>query len=332
MRRTLPALVAASLLLAACGDDDDAAADTAAAEETDSTEPAESAASDTEETDSTEPAESAASDSEAPDDDSVTTEAGDEPVADYPEKPDVEIPAEPPTELITTTIIEGEGPEAADGDTIVVDYVGVRSVDGVEFDASYDRQTPFPITLGAGAVIDGWEEGLQGVQAGERIQLDIPSELAYGSQERSEVIRADEDLSFVIDVRSVISTGDIEPPSDAGVEPSDGVEETTTVDIVVGEGDTLDQGDTGVIHFAVYRGDDLQLLDSSWETDPFPLTLEPEQMALTGMYEGMLGMQVGGRRAIIIPPDEGFGPGGNPELGLPADTDMVLVIDLLGLL
>jgi peptidylprolyl isomerase len=314
------------MFLAACGDDDGDTADTAAAEETDPTEPAESTGSDT--------GSDAAGDTEAAADEdvSVPTEADDEPVTDYPEKPEVEIPDEPPTELVANTLIEGEGPEAQAGDTIVVDYVGVRSSDGVEFDASYNRAAPFPITLGAGAVIDGWEQGLEGVQAGERIQLDIPSELAYGEQERSEIIGANEDLTFVIDVRSVISTGDVDPPSDADVEPSDGVEETTTEDIVVGDGDTLDQGDTGVIHFALFRGDNLQLLDSSWETDPFSLTLEPEAVALEGMYEGMLGMRVGGRRAIIIPPDEGFGPEGSPQMGLPADTDMVLVIDLLGLL
>ena len=55
-----------------------------------------------------------------------------------------------------------------------------------------------------------------------------------------------------------------------------------------------------------------------------------EAVALEGMFKGMLGMKVGGRRAIIIPPEEGFGPEGNPQFGLPADTDIVLVVDLLG--
>ncbi len=41
-------------------------------------------------------------------------------------------------------------------------------------------------------------------------------------------------------------------------------------------------------------------------------------------------MKVGGRRAIVIPPDQGFGAEGNPQLGLPADTDLVMVVDLLG--
>jgi hypothetical protein len=66
-----------------------------------------------------------------------------------PEKPDVEIPAELPTELQITTLVDGEGAEAAVGDTVTVhyvgvrsedgNYVGVRSEDGTEFDNSYDR-------------------------------------------------------------------------------------------------------------------------------------------------------------------------------------------------
>ena len=39
-------------------------------------------------------------------------------------------------------------------------------------------------------------------------------------------------------------------------------------------------------------------------------------------------MKVGGRRAIIIPPDQGFGAEGSPTIGLPADTDLVMVVDL----
>ncbi len=45
----------------------------------------------------------------------------------------------------------------------------------------------------------------------------------------------------------------------------------------------------------------------------------------------MEGMQVGDQRAITIPPDDGFGPTGNPQAGLPADTDIVFRIELVGL-
>ena len=123
-----------------------------------------------------------------------------------PPKPDVEIPAEPPTELVVTELSPGEGPEAGAGDVVTVHYVGVRSQDGTEFDNSYDRGQPFPVVLGGGGVIEGWEQGLVGAQAGSQIQLDIPSDLAYGDSPRGDVIQAGDALTFVIDVMDVSST------------------------------------------------------------------------------------------------------------------------------
>lgn len=122
-----------------------------------------------------------------------------------PEKPEVEIPEEPPTELEVTTLVEGEGPEATTGDTVTVHYVGVLSEDGTEFDNSYDRGSPFPVVLGSGGVIPGWEQGLLGVQAGERVQLDIPADLAYGETGNPPVIEPGAPLTFVIDVLDVSS-------------------------------------------------------------------------------------------------------------------------------
>ena len=188
-RRPVIAIVAAALVLAACGESGDdapvadsdgvasdgAASDGAAGATTATTAP--SVATDPVTTDG----------STAPD------------VA----KPDVEIPDEVPTELVITDLTEGTGPTAGVGDTVTVHYVGVRTVDGVEFDNSYDRGQPFPLVLGTGSVIQGWDDGLIGVQAGTRRQLDIPSDLAYGDIARSDVIRAGEALTFVVDVVSV---------------------------------------------------------------------------------------------------------------------------------
>lgn len=124
-------------------------------------------------------------------------------VFETPDKPEVEIPAEMPTELGVTTLVEGEGPEAAVGDTVTVHYVGVRSEDGTEFDNSYERETPFAVVLGTGSVIQGWDEGLVGAQAGERLQLDIPADLAYGDVPPGDPIQPGDALTFVIDVISV---------------------------------------------------------------------------------------------------------------------------------
>jgi peptidylprolyl isomerase len=223
----------------------------------------------------------------------------------------------------------GVGEPAVAGDTLIVDYVGVRTVDGVEFDNSYDGE-PFPITLGSGSVIQGWEEGLLGAQQGERVQLDIPSALAYGEAARSEVIRENEDLTFVIDVRSVITSVDpADVPTEPGVELSEGALETTFEDLVIGDGSPIEPGTTALIRYVNFRGDNGVAIESNWGDDPLQIPYNEEQL-FPGLYLGMEGMNVGGRRAITIPPDDGFGPDGNPQGGLPAGTDMIFVIELLG--
>lgn len=119
------------------------------------------------------------------------------------EKPDVALPATLPTELVINDLIEGTGEPAKEGDTVTVNYVGVRSEDGTEFDNSYDRGAPYPVTLGASQVIEGWDLGLIGVKAGGRRQLDIPADLAYGDSGAGDVIQPGDAISFVIDVVSI---------------------------------------------------------------------------------------------------------------------------------
>ena len=72
---------------------------------------------------------------------------------------------------------------------MLVNYVGVRSADGTEFDNSYDGGQPFPWSSGAAASSQGWEQGLVGVKTGGRRQLDIPADLAYGDEPQGDVIQ-----------------------------------------------------------------------------------------------------------------------------------------------
>lgn len=77
---------------------------------------------------------------------------------------------------------EGSGIGAKLGDTVVVNYKG-SLVDGREFDNSYKRGQAFPVTIGEGRVIKGWEQGLQGIKVGEKRKLTIPPSMGYGSQD-----------------------------------------------------------------------------------------------------------------------------------------------------
>jgi FKBP-type peptidyl-prolyl cis-trans isomerase len=76
----------------------------------------------------------------------------------------------------------GIGDEARIGDRIVVHYTG-RLVDGTVFDSSLSRNEPFQFVLGAGQVIQGWEQGIVGMKVGGKRILSIPPELGYGMQD-----------------------------------------------------------------------------------------------------------------------------------------------------
>ncbi|MGI5242365.1 FKBP-type peptidyl-prolyl cis-trans isomerase [Dactylosporangium sp. CA-139066] len=102
------------------------------------------------------------------------------------------------TKLNVTTLIEGKGPATQSGHQITVNYVGVTYADGKEFDASWNHQQAFPFTLGTGSVIPGWDQGLVGVKVGSRVQLDIPSSMAYGDNPGGG--RPAGALRFIVDV------------------------------------------------------------------------------------------------------------------------------------
>jgi len=211
-----------------------------------------------------------------------------------------------------------------------VHYVGVRSEDGTQFDENFKSAQGFTVTLGQGGVIKGWDRGLVGVQGGGVRQLDIPAKLAYGDSppENQDVIKKGDALTFVIQVDYVITPANTKKLKQQ-IEPSDGAKETTTEDLVDGTGGEAKTGDTVSIHLILLRGDNEVVLENTWEQgQPQPLELV-EGDVMNGLTTGIVGMKVGGRRVITIPPDDAFGPDGNPQAGLPRGKDVIAVVDLL---
>jgi peptidylprolyl isomerase len=120
------------------------------------------------------------------------------------EKPEIDfVDPTPPTNLVVTDISEGDGAEAVAGRTVSVHYVGVALSSGEEFDASYNRGQPFRFRLGAGQVIAGWDQGVQGMKVGGRRQLVIPPHLGYGARGAGRDIKPNETLIFVVDLLGV---------------------------------------------------------------------------------------------------------------------------------
>ena len=117
-------------------------------------------------------------------------------------KPEVEVPSgPPPKQLESTDLIEGSGAEAKAGDSITVQYVLVDYKSGKEIEASWGGE-PLTFTLGTGAVIPGWDQGVEGMKVGGRRELIIPPQLAYGA-EGVGPIGPNSTLIFVVDLVAV---------------------------------------------------------------------------------------------------------------------------------
>jgi peptidylprolyl isomerase len=253
--------------------------------------------------------------------------------ADYPEGsiPQALRPCSSPTQLAVHTVKPGIGRAAAAGDTLIVDYTGVRSATGEMFDSSYLRGIPLDFVLGRGGVIAGWDQGLAGTQAGAVVKLDVPAELAYGNNPPSADIQPGDALTFMVEVRAVVPpVTEADAPLDLLVSPSDGAQALGIVDVTVGEGATVEAGDTAVLHMLLVRGDNLKVLLDTWKrSDPLQVIVA-EGQSLPGLIEGIQGARVGGTRVLTLPPDLAFGPDGEPGLGLPAGADLIVVAEIFG--
>ncbi|WP_063022640.1 FKBP-type peptidyl-prolyl cis-trans isomerase [Nocardia niwae] len=122
---------------------------------------------------------------------------------DFGAAPKITIPdnCDPPKQLIVKDLKEGSGPGAAPGQPLTMNYALVTWSDKKTLDSSFDRGKPFRLDLGAGQVIDGWDQGLVGVREGARRLLIVPPELGYGAGGRG--IAPYETLVFVTDAVSV---------------------------------------------------------------------------------------------------------------------------------
>ncbi len=120
-------------------------------------------------------------------------------------KPVVEVASDqaPSYQLELEDLVVGDGPEAAAGQIVEVHYVGVSWKSGKQFDASWDRGDTFKFGLGKGQVIQGWDQGVQGMKVGGRRRITIPPMLAYGKRGAGGAIGPDETLVFVVDLVGV---------------------------------------------------------------------------------------------------------------------------------
>ncbi|MEO8456863.1 MAG: FKBP-type peptidyl-prolyl cis-trans isomerase [Chloroflexota bacterium] len=231
----------------------------------------------------------------------------------------------------------GAGVPVAVGDTITVNYSGWLQDTGALFDSTYSGKQPYTFVVGAGIVIKGWDEGVVGMQPGERRRLIIPADLAYGATGHDNpTIPANATLIVDIDLLATgtptPTPGPTPPPS-----PPDVTGETTTTAtglqyIIVTPGTGTDVATTGqtiTVNYTGWLKDTGALFDSSLKPGrtPFQFPLGAGRV-IQAWDEGVAGMKVGETRRLIVPAALGYGAAGSPPI-IPANADLIFDITLL---
>lgn len=226
-------------------------------------------------------------------------------------------------ELRYVEIEPGDGPAPEPGDIVGVHYTG-RLDDGTVFDSSRDRGQPFYFTLGAGDVIAGWDQGIAMMREGGSAELIIPPDLAYGAQGAGDVIPPNATLTFEVELVEVMSGNPTDVPADAFTESESGLRYAT---IEAGEGATAAAGQLVSVHYTGWLEDGTIFDSSLTRGQPFSFTLGAGEV-IAGWDEGVAGMQVGGKRQLIIPPDLAYGESGAAGV-IPPGATLIFEVELL---
>lgn len=264
------------------------------------------------------------------------------------ETPTLTIPdSEPPTELVTEVLDEGDGTEVGADDFVVAHYLG-QTWEPLEdapdeanvFDSSYERgsATGFPLN----GVIPGWKEGLAGQNVGSRVLLTIPPEQGYGEQDMGN-IPPNSTLAFVVEIVDALPPGatasgtpvtdvpaelpTVTDSEDGGptldfTEASEPSESSATV-LIEGDGEPI--GENVVFNLVQASYPDGADAMSTWEQNQMQGVPVADMASFPGGLDQVLAeATVGSRIMMVVAGADNPDPEGNPG------TPIALLLDIVG--
>lgn len=200
----------------------------------------------------------------------------------------------------------GRGEPVKVGDYVTVDYTG-KLTNGTQFDTSKGAgREPFKFVVGAGMVIKGWDQGLQGMKVGGKRLLTIPPALGYGERGAGADIPPNSTLKFEVELRAV--------------------ERVKKVTTRPGKGPAATAGSTVNLHYKGTLANGTEFDSSYKRQQPFPVTLGRSQV-IPGFTMGLLGIKKGEKRKITIPPTLGYGSAAQGPI--PANSTLIFEIEAL---
>lgn len=222
----------------------------------------------------------------------------------------------------------GEGIEAVEGSTVTTEYViWVKGEDNAEdlFISSSVAGGPAVFTLGpVDRVFPGWDEGATGMRVGGKRLLIIPGDLGLGETGGGD-IPPNATLIMEIEMLDIV-----EPVFMTEVDPDDYTVTESGLkyyDLVEGEGDMPEVGQTVVVHYTGWLEDGTKFDSSLDRGEPFSFPLG-QSAVIAGWDEGVATMKVGGKRQLVIPPELGYGDTGAGAT-IPPGATLVFEVELL---
>lgn len=231
------------------------------------------------------------------------------------------------TGLYYVELTRGAGASPVDGDLVTMHFM-VTLPDGTEVANSKNTGEPITVIKGRDQLLVGWEEGLNYMQAGGTTQLFVPPYMAFGEAGYG-LIPPNTQISILVELLTVEK-----PPQPTTVVESDLITTDSGLqyaELATGQG--AEAGTNSIVrtHFTLWvrNTDTNDFIVSSMNSEPLSFVVGRGDTVFPGWEEGMLNMQVGGKRLLIIPPELGFGEiGGN---GIPANATLIMEVELVEL-
>jgi peptidylprolyl isomerase len=257
------------------------------------------------------------------------------------------------TKVHTDVIEKGDGNEIKQGGKALLNMYIANGKTGKKAVSTYDQGQPLNATMDESQFFPPLVKALDGVSTGTRLAFADTVKDLYGASGAAQLgLKASDSLVFIVDVMSVEPTKVLDKPEGTEVDPPKDAPKIVTKDgkiqgfdfknapkpgkklvvipLVKGTGDPIKGAKIVKINYVgqVY-GKAKPFEDSFTKPEPATFVIGGGQL-IPGWDKALQGQRVGSRIMLIVPPDEGYGKKGNPQIGVTGKSTLVFVMDILG--
>lgn len=262
-------------------------------------------------------------------------------------EPEVTFEGQLETESITSEVItEGDGEEISSGDSVLAHLWIGNGFTQEKAVSTYETETPELLTVDEATLSQVFIEGVEGHTVGSRVAVLAPADEAFGPEGNPQLRIGNKDTVLVVlDLLSGVLEG---PEGAAGNSPAwapeiveeDGVPtgfdfagtkpsgKLRSATLVTGEGETVEKGQTIVVDYLGQEFDGKKPFDNSFSEQPTTFQIGVGQV-VSGWDKTLVGANIGSRVLMAVPPDEGYGKQGNPQINVSGDDTLYFLVDIL---